>query len=335
MTTPKATISIVIPNHNHAEELRYSLRAITHQTRPADEVLVIDDGSTDDSLEVINEFARENPSLRLMRNDERQGVVFTVNRGILAAKSEFIILASADEKIMPDMCEMMEKAFHAFPDASLYASKFTEWQQRTALLDHGKRGEYDFWFTNGTEPEWVSAEKLHALLKIDHLRLSANSAMFRKKAMLEVGMLDPGLRWYSDFFLTYVVALRHGFCAVPRSLSWFQVADGTYSSRGSANRTLQQSVTEHFLKKLETEDYSNIRAKFFSAPAAMSAFIRPLLVNMLLKPSRWGLLLRLALWWFKDALRGKRPGLWANTKVAGVLRQRHIETALLVLNQKR
>ena len=147
MITSAPKIAIVIPNYNHADELKYSLHAILNQSRPADEIIVVDDGSTDNSIEIIEEFSRQFASIRLIRNMQRKGVIYSVNRGITCTKSEFIILASADERIMPDMCETMETAYMVYPDASLFVSKFTEWNAFSQSLSHGRRGEYDFWFT--------------------------------------------------------------------------------------------------------------------------------------------------------------------------------------------
>lgn len=334
MALPNPKISIVIPNFNHAHELKYSLRAIMSQSRPADEVVIIDDGSTDNSIEVIRSFSNKFASIKLIQNAERTGVVSAVNSGIAKASCEFVILASADERIMPDMCEMMEQAYMKFPDALLYASKFTEWQPETSDLKHGDRGEYNFWFTENQEPEWVSAEKIQTLMQIDHVRLTANSAMFKRSAMIEMGGFAPELRWYSDFFLIYGIALRHGFCAVPLSLSWFKVAAGSYSSVGTSNKSEQNLVVESFLKKLDEDSFSDIRDRFFDAPASMAAFLRPLLCYLFMQPARYGLLARLAIWWLKDTIRGNRPGIWANTRIAKNLRRKHLAKSLRKLGME-
>ena len=55
-----------MPNYNHADELEVSLAAVVKQTRRPDEILVVDDGSTDHSLAVIERFARDCPLLRVI-----------------------------------------------------------------------------------------------------------------------------------------------------------------------------------------------------------------------------------------------------------------------------
>src|SRR5262245_31118099 len=97
MRLAQLSISVVLPNYNHARFLPRSLTCLLRQTRPADEVIVIDDGSTDDSLAVIGEFARREPRVRVLRNEKNSGVVATLNRGLAEARGELVFLASSDD----------------------------------------------------------------------------------------------------------------------------------------------------------------------------------------------------------------------------------------------
>jgi glycosyltransferase involved in cell wall biosynthesis len=63
------------------------------------EVIVIDDASTDNSVEVIEGFARKDPIIRLYRNEQNQGVNQTVNRGLSLAAGEYIIFSAADDRV--------------------------------------------------------------------------------------------------------------------------------------------------------------------------------------------------------------------------------------------
>jgi len=327
-------ISIVIPNYNHSDEIQHSLRAIVNQTRPADEVIVVDDGSSDDSIEIIQKIAKDHDAICLFMHENNKGVVAAVNAGVARASGDYIILASADERIMPDMCEVMENAHNLYPDAVVYASKFAEWYPETAILNHGSRGEYDFWFMKNDNPEWISAERFSALAKIGHVRISANSAMFKKSAMIESGIFDSEMRWYSDFFLMYTLAFRYGFCAVPRTLSWFKISKSSFSSTGTNQKMEQHAVMQRFMNKLESSEYKDLMDKFFVAPATFSAFFRPLILYLLGQPRHLGVLVKLAVWWVMDVTRGNRPGVWARTKLATKLRRKYFASSLDKLNQR-
>jgi glycosyltransferase involved in cell wall biosynthesis len=77
-----ATVAIVLSNYNHARYLPESLAAICGQTRPAGEILIIDDGSTDDSVAVIEDFARREPAIRVLRNERNLGLQASIARAL-------------------------------------------------------------------------------------------------------------------------------------------------------------------------------------------------------------------------------------------------------------
>jgi glycosyltransferase involved in cell wall biosynthesis len=77
MTIP-ATLSVVLPNYNHAKLIGRALEALLAQGRAADEIIVIDDGSTDDSVSVIDRFAAGAPSIRVLQNANNTGVIPTL-----------------------------------------------------------------------------------------------------------------------------------------------------------------------------------------------------------------------------------------------------------------
>ena len=68
MATP--SLSVVLPNYNHAKLIGRALAALLAQKRAADEIIVIDDGSTDDSVRVIERIAAKAPAIRILHNRE-------------------------------------------------------------------------------------------------------------------------------------------------------------------------------------------------------------------------------------------------------------------------
>lgn len=76
----RPTLCVLMPNYNHARFLPESLEAILAQSYPPLEVIVLDDASTDNSVEVIESFLRRDPRVRLVRNERNVGVERSVNR---------------------------------------------------------------------------------------------------------------------------------------------------------------------------------------------------------------------------------------------------------------
>lgn len=100
-------LSVVIPNFNHAQYLPRCLEAILAQSVQPQKFLVIDDASTDDSIQVIESYAHRFPHLRLVRNERNQGVTPTINRELQVAMDDFVcfgadgLLPSLDGGLIP------------------------------------------------------------------------------------------------------------------------------------------------------------------------------------------------------------------------------------------
>src|SRR5258707_12471256 len=69
------TLSVVLPNYNHARFIGRALAALLGQERAADEIIVIDDGSTDDSVAVIERIAAAAPTIRLLRSPSNAALI--------------------------------------------------------------------------------------------------------------------------------------------------------------------------------------------------------------------------------------------------------------------
>ena len=90
-------LTAVLTNFNHGRYLSRSLGSILEQTRPPDEVIVIDDASTDDSIAIIDALLPGFPNARLVRNLVNQGVIANLNDGLRLARGEYVHFAAADD----------------------------------------------------------------------------------------------------------------------------------------------------------------------------------------------------------------------------------------------
>src|SRR5688572_17561927 len=100
-----STLSAVIPNFNHGAHLPGCLDAVLSQSFQPIEVIVVDDGSTDNSAEILRSYASKNPLVKVYFNGENRGVAYTINRGLQLATGRYISLLGADDQIMPSLYE--------------------------------------------------------------------------------------------------------------------------------------------------------------------------------------------------------------------------------------
>lgn len=116
----KPRISVVVPTYQHARSLPRCLDSILAQEDADFEVIVVDDGSTDNTQEVLLPYADR---VTVIRQDN-QGSNPARNRGLAEAKSEFVIFSDADVIMRPDMLKLMLQTLESHPEASIAYSGF-------------------------------------------------------------------------------------------------------------------------------------------------------------------------------------------------------------------
>ena len=109
-------VSVVIPAYNAARYLRRSVGSALAQTLPDLEVIVVDDGSSDATSELALALAAADPRVRLLRNESNLGVSVARNRGIEAARGEWVAFLDADDAFLP---ERLDRLLAAGEDADV------------------------------------------------------------------------------------------------------------------------------------------------------------------------------------------------------------------------
>jgi glycosyltransferase involved in cell wall biosynthesis len=113
------TISVVIPLYNKAPYIERAIRSVLVQTVAPDEIIVVDDGSTDGGGDLVE--AIQHPLIKLVRQ-ENQGVSVARNRGIALARGELIAFLDADDAWEPQYLEEIYALRRRFPEAGAYAT---------------------------------------------------------------------------------------------------------------------------------------------------------------------------------------------------------------------
>ncbi|QGJ70496.1 Glycosyltransferase [Planctomycetales bacterium 10988] len=109
-------VSIVIPAYNHAKYLLKAIESVTAQTYPSVEIIVINDGSTDSTAEILNHF--NHPRVQII-HQANCGQAETLNRGWKLAKGEYLGYLSADDQLTPQAIETSVQVFKDNPEIIL------------------------------------------------------------------------------------------------------------------------------------------------------------------------------------------------------------------------
>ena len=107
MEEHKIRVSIIMPVYNVEKYLRQCLDSLFSQTLKSIEIIAVNDGSTDNSLQILEEYQRNNPQIMTIYTTENKGVSHARNYGMAKASGEYILFVDSDDFIEPDMCEKL------------------------------------------------------------------------------------------------------------------------------------------------------------------------------------------------------------------------------------
>ena len=192
-------ISVVIPSFNRCHTLPRALRSVYAQSSAVEEVILVDDGSSDASAAMV---AREFPDVNLIRQPNR-GVSAARNRGILAANGDWVALLDSDDCWMPHKIETLRAAAATHPGYVLYHSDEI-WircgVRVNPMQKHRKNGG------------WIFPQCLPLCA------ISPSAALIQKAMLLELGLFDESLPACEDYDLWLRLCHRYPVHYVDQAL---------------------------------------------------------------------------------------------------------------------
>jgi glycosyltransferase involved in cell wall biosynthesis len=242
-----------MPNYNDGLSIENTLKAICQQSFSAKEVIVIDDGSQDNSVEIISRLAQQFPFIRLLRNEVNKGMNFSVNRGMKEASGDYIFFASANDKVLPGFFEKSINILAKHPEASLCTCD--------TLIENVDQGTtYERRLNWSSVPCYLSPKQLENVLSkkevIPHVLM--NTVILRKDLLSPDKAFQPDLEWHSDWFLSQTLLARHGCCYVPEPTAVFRWLGDSYYYRGTNNKTVYKRVFTRLMQLLTSPEYCDV-----------------------------------------------------------------------------
>ena len=237
----KATVTVaaIIPLYNGAAFIRESLESVLAQTEPADEIIVVDDGSTDDGAEIVKEMATRHP-IRLI-SKTNGGIGSARNRGIAEAKSTHIALLDQDDVWYEDHLAVLKRPFTDgdVPNLGLVYANLDQ-------ID--KLGRMMLRRCLDGLPSPHPKTSLFNCLQHDMFILPGAS-LFTKSAFENVGCFDERLSGYEDddlFFRMFSAGFRSIYLKELAVTKW-----RIYSSSTSFSSRMAKSRMIYFHKLVE------------------------------------------------------------------------------------
>ena len=213
------SVSIVVATHNRRDWLRQAMDSVIGQDYPDLELLVMDDGSTDGTLELLREYERRHAQERFrFSRHENMGQARTLNRGYQLARGELLGYLSDDDLLSPGA---VSRLVAPLADPEIVAA-----YPGYRIID-----EFGNLIDTIRPPEYLPRE---AFRLID--TVIGPGCLARRDALLSTGGWDPGLRYMGDFILWIKLGLRGPIERIPEPLaSWRRHGGGLSLQAGAAH----------------------------------------------------------------------------------------------------
>ena len=218
-------LSIVIPNYNHGHIVEAALAAISQQTMRPFEVVVVDDGSTDDSVVRLQSLAVDKPWLTIHRHPENRGVNAACNTGLALVRGDFVLFSAADDCLSPEVVERASAAAAAFPRTGII---FSDWAEMSADGSGRRIIPLDL----PQDRKFFSPDAFVHLMQQAFFYFCVSNTWFDVGLLRSLGGFPLDVKWHGDLLAAYAAAFERGAVYVPGAVSYFRILPSSYSAAG-------------------------------------------------------------------------------------------------------
>lgn len=223
-------VSYVIPSWNGLEYLKVVLPSLATQTFTNTETIIVDNGSTDGSLEYLE---RDWPEVKVVALGENRGFAPAMNEGISRAKGELIALLNNDLELATDWTQIMVETAAAHPDAEMFGGKVLNYYDRSQL---DGAGEVMTWFSiavkrGSGQPDTGQYDSPEVVFGPN-----TSAAVYRKELMDTLGGFD------ADFFVYLEDTDLHLRAQLAGYTAWYEPRAQAFHMEGSTAKRMPKKM---------------------------------------------------------------------------------------------
>lgn len=237
--------SVIIPLYNKAEYVTKAIRSVLDQTFRDLELIIVDDGSTDNSLEIVRQF--DDARIRII-NQENAGVSTARNNGVKAANNEYVSFLDADDWWSLNYLYEMHKLIQAYPDAGLWSSRYYK-------VKRGEEIEANIGLEAGFLAGYINYIETYA--KTMWMPVYPPTVVLSKSIFSEFKGFKPQLKIGEDFDLWIRIAMKYKIAYLNKPLVYYN-QDVDLNNRAVGGDKVWKPEN-HFIFQLEYLKYEEIK----------------------------------------------------------------------------
>ncbi len=217
-------LSVVVPTYNGARYLKDTLESLMAQTEQEFEVLLIDDGSADNTEALAKSYVDKLP-IRILRTERTGSWTENTNRALCEARGEFISILHQDDTWLPNRIEVLRTTYKHFPKARVIV-------HNAEFIDEQSvhRGCWTCPFHNSTE--YLDGAYILERLFIQNF-LAVPAVTFKRSTLQDTGTFDPSLWYTGDWDMWLRLAEMGNWIFVPKVLASFRIHRTSQTLLGS------------------------------------------------------------------------------------------------------
>ncbi|MBW3565827.1 MAG: glycosyltransferase [Acidobacteria bacterium] len=268
-----------VPIYNGERFLDRTLRSLLEQSVPPDEIICLDDGSTDRSTSIVTLL--DDPSIRLIRNPRRLGLAGNWNRALeLAEDFDFLTIAHQDDIYERDYLEKVTGALSTHPSAFIAHTKATVIDEADRVVTLSATRYKDKFWPHEPLVERGVDEELRLLIRGDYI--FCPSVTFRTSALTTIGTFDERFEFVPDWDF-WLRGLFEGFTIVGVNERLIRYRSHPQSATKLAEKTLRRyqeeiDIVEHYARTASSRGMA-IRADHTPAENTLAGGVMGLLLS--------------------------------------------------------
>jgi glycosyltransferase involved in cell wall biosynthesis len=275
-------LTVVMPNYNHAKYLHESLDAILNQEYKNFELIIIDDGSTDNSFEIIKEYQNKNSNIRFFQNKKNLGVIQTVNMGISLANGEYLAFCAADDIVFSEFFKDTVNFVKKNSNIAICCGESSYFDGKNPYQFHNRR------FYLGEETIIIKKGEILKYLRNSSFKIQTHVSIFRKDAVLKFGGYKENLKCLSDWYLNYQIGFNFNIAHIPKPFGAVRIVNNSYAHQFMPNKSKREEIYKNLINEIEKED-ENTKKVFMKSAIIQDLGLR--MVEYIFKrPKYWNYL---------------------------------------------
>lgn len=223
-------VSIVLPSYNYAKYLDERIQSLLNQTYTDFELIIVDDASTDNSVDIINQYASD-PRIKTCFFEQNSGLPYKRwNDGAALAQGKYILFAGADDSCYPTLIERLVEKLDAHPNVGLAYTQSLEIDSEgtviRSLIERTNDLDKERWQQN-----YINTGKdEYRYLAIKNSIPNASCVMVRRSQFEQAGGFDENLRLVADWMLWAKILLNSDVAYIAEPLNLFRIHRKTVRS---------------------------------------------------------------------------------------------------------